>query len=723
MEKKNIFAVSDKSGLSLRIFCMIILPVLLFSCNPERTGGRNTGDKKDSVFIENVLFKAGNNYLKYWNGERYSELFINAMNIGVGVPGTFPGEVAPTEAQYKRWLHKISDLGMNSIRIYTLLKPDFYKAVSEYNNENKDKPLYIFHGIWLDYHEGEGLTDYTDEFKQEIREVTDAVYGNIEIPERTGKAYGKYEYDISDWVIGWILGREIEPEEIKMTNQKSSEREYTGEYFYIKDVNPSTVWVTEKLDYIVKYESEYYKKERPVSFSSWPTLDPVKHISEREDSTEDKEELELYKIKKSKSNAGYFASYHAYPYYPDFMNNNLKYHSYKDEYGKNPYIGYLKELKSFYKDIPLIIAEYGVPSSWGNAKQSVSGMSHGGHSEEMQGIYAVRMLKNMYDTNCGGGGYFALFDEWWKNCWINEPSTFPRESYHLWHDVTNPEQNYGLMTFKPQVLIKERADFLEGETSEYTESVYFTVDPQFFHIDINLKLFFNGKLYVLIDTYGDIKGENEGERNIKVSDETGIEVIRGGEFLLEIDIENRDAELYVAKNYDLFGIWFDLNTRGWNPGKSESGGWNPVMWKNNDRYLTGDGRIIEEQVQHIGRLKVRLNDQNESNLDAVVLDDWRRVNIRLPWNLLQFSNPSSREVFWGNKEMLETGSRESDGIGVSLVFYRKSDNEILDKVETEKVKWEKWDLVRLYSERDKKSYDIFRRKFKELEKIIHGSLN
>ena len=65
--------------------------------------------------------------------------------------------------------------------------------------------------------------------------------------------------------------------------------------------------------------------------------------------------------------AGWFASYHAYPYYPDFMLHDPGYNRARSSLGRSNYFGYLAELKRHHAGIPVLIAEYGVPSSRGDA--------------------------------------------------------------------------------------------------------------------------------------------------------------------------------------------------------------------------------------------------------------------------------------------------------------------------------------------------------------------
>jgi hypothetical protein len=76
---------------------------------------------------------------------------------------------------------------------------------------------------------------------------------------------------------------------------------------------------------------------------------------------------------------GYFANYHAYPYYPDFMNLDPGYQAYRDRHGACSYAAYLADLKAHTRGIPLLIGEYGVPTSRGVAHQQPQGIHHGGY--------------------------------------------------------------------------------------------------------------------------------------------------------------------------------------------------------------------------------------------------------------------------------------------------------------------------------------------------------
>ncbi|MFO7798529.1 MAG: hypothetical protein R6V22_02080, partial [Rhodohalobacter sp.] len=396
-------------------------------------------------------FSVDETHLTVWNGDYYSPLFIKGVNLGVAVPGTFPGQLAATSEDYARWFQMIRDAGFNTIRLYTLHYPRFYEELKRFNEDNPNSPLYILHGVWLEEEitgYDENLNTLTDLFEQEIEDNIRAVHGDINIPPRFGKAHGMYIDDVSQWVIAYIIGREIHPPEVIETNQSNpGTHTFDGNYLSISDVRASEIWVTERLDHLLTFEMDNYETQRPVSVSSWPSLDPIEHPYE-ENPYEESASLDLKHINLENAPAGFFASYHAYPYYPNYISRDPRYVVFQDHIGQNSYLGYLTYLKEYYDQFPLIIAEFGGSSSWGVAKYAHSGIHHGGYSELEQGKNNIRMLKNIQQANAGGGIQFSWIDEWFKQTWITNPFDFIPGRRILWHNVTAAEQNFGLLGFR-----------------------------------------------------------------------------------------------------------------------------------------------------------------------------------------------------------------------------------------------------------------------------------
>ncbi|MFC1513680.1 T9SS type A sorting domain-containing protein [candidate division KSB1 bacterium] len=648
----------------------------------------SSGESLDFIVEENVRvpFAVQGNYLGVYNGVGYDQLFVKGVNLGVAVPGTQPGELAASKDQYDRWLNKMGEMDLNTLRIYTLHYPRFYEAFYEYNSAHPENPLYLFQGIWLnEENPGHDLEQLSQEFNLDIEEVIDCVHGNRTIESRFGKAYGAFSTDISKWVIGYILGREIFPDEVLNTNLiHEDSTSFNGEILQLTSATPSEIWTVKKLDKTIRYERDTYDVERPVSLSSWPTLDPLTHPTE--DSTlsdEDKAFIDLNDVEIINAPAGIFASFHAYPYYPDFISEDPDYIQFSDQDGPNSYLGYLTDLKNHYNNMPLIIAEFGVPSSWGNAHFAHSGMHQGGFDEKQQGDYNVRIMQNIYDTDCGGGLLFSWIDEWFKQSWITNPIGPEVSRRPLWHNVTNPEQNYGLISFD-----QEQPDYSEFNTYEDAgkiSKIEADIDNEYFHVRITLDsaLTVNDSLIIGFDTYRNDLGESMLPG--------GAVVVNRAEFALIIT--NSDtSQLYVTEAYDLFGIYHNVAgpEQLFHSVPTDNAQWNLVRWKNN---------YYEDAIYNIGILRKREISETSTSLDAVIIDD-NVISVRIPWTLLQFTDPSLMEVMHDDRNTVERETTISDGLAISVSL----GGSIL---ETNRYYWNSWNVAPSTVERDKESMQIF----------------
>ena len=212
----------------------------------------------------------------------YKPFFINGMNMGIATPNTNPGNLAASKEEYWRWLEMIWEAGFNSIRTYTIHFPRFYEVLDEFNAKHVERPLWLCQGIWLDDEVViNNLYDKEEEYLGDIEEVIDAMHGNRTIPERAGRASGNYTLDISPWIMSWMLGREVYPDEVIGTDSLNQHiTEWNGEYVSIQGALPSEAWFAQMIDFTFKHEIENYGVERPVGNSSWPTLDPLFHPTE-----------------------------------------------------------------------------------------------------------------------------------------------------------------------------------------------------------------------------------------------------------------------------------------------------------------------------------------------------------------------------------------------------------------------------------------------------------
>ncbi len=661
---------------------------------------------------QELPFKTSGNHIAMHTGTGYRSLVLKGINLGSSLPGYFPGEIGYALAPevYENWISEMAEAGFNSLRVYTLHPPVFYEKLANYNQRHPDNPLLLFQGIWLDEVEDAhnpqayDLLRRVDVFTKDIKEVIDCINGNGDIGYRYGKSYGRYLSDVSRWTAGYILGREISPQEVDTTdNRNLSVTSFSGRYLSISGAKASEVFCTRMLEQTIQYESDNYTVRRPVSFSSWPTLDPLSHPTEIY-TDEDKAHYDMTKINLSDPEPGIFASYHAYPYYPNFISEQPSYLTYSDQYGPNSYLGYLNDLKEHYSGMPLVIAEFGVPSSWGSAHQSFSNMHHGGYSEKQQGEKNMRLMHNIINSGCAGGFMFAWMDEWFKPTWIvsyleaygmnSGGSTIPTRQ--LWHNLTSPEQNFGLISFD-QLTVEPLISYVTDNPSGPVSNIRATHDNSFFFLDIEAdrQLAAGDTVMVAFDTYLASLGES------MLPD--GRELDNRSEFLMTMVLSQDTALWHVTEAYNMDGLTprFDLSNHAVQRFRStitDGAPWMLMHWYNDGYKRTG---------QDIGRFPMENSSGFTFGEMTAVAWSGNKIRIRVPWTLLYFYDPTQMKVIdgavsydGGYNYVISTS--ESDGIAVSVYL----DRDVTSTVS--RYNWEKWLTVPSTVSREKKSLEIIR---------------
>jgi hypothetical protein len=676
------------------------------------TIGRDTIIDFELTLKQELPFKTSGSNIAMHTGSGYRSLVLKGINMGSSPPGYFPGEIAYaiSPAEYEKWIEKMADAGFNSIRTYTLHPPVFYEKLANYNQRHPDKPLLLFQGIWLDEiedrsnHDSYDLLNRTGAFTAGIKQVIDCINGNGDIAYRYGQSYGRYISDVSRWTAGYMLGREISPQEVDTTDHRHiSVSSYSGTYLSISDAKATEVFTAQMLDLTINYEELNYSVRRPVSFSSWPTLDPLTHPTEIY-TDEDVASFDLAKIIQKNPEPGIFASFHAYPYYPNFVSEEPSYLTYSDSFGPDSYLGYLNALKSHFASMPLVIAEFGVPSSWGSAHQSYSNMNHGGYSEQQQGEKNMRLMHNIIDAGCAGGFMFAWMDEWFKPTWIvsylesygmiTGGITIPTRQ--LWQNLASPEQNFGLISFDETGTLP----FIAYETDRPggpLEKISATNDNSCFLLEIEADrtLSESDTVMIAFDTYLSSFGESE------LPDGKNLE--NRSEFLLTLVLSDDTALYHVTQAYDMNGLTprFDLanhTVQKFYSTVSDGAPWKVMQWIND---------AFTMKKQDIGKLPVENAPAFSFGQRTALAWSGKKIKVRIPWTLLYFCDPTQMKVIDGavsydggyNYEILTS---KSDGIAVSVYF---------DGVVTSSLSrytWPLWLTVPPTIARDKKSLGVIK---------------
>src|SRR2546430_2559612 len=133
-----------------------------------------------------------------------------------GLPGHCPSDFPSDDSTSGRWLELMAGARANAVRVYTILPPAFYRSLKAWNDAHPDRALWLLHGVWTELPPGDDYdaASWKAAFRAEMRRVVDLVHGHGLIAARPGHAFGRYDSDVSDHVLGFIIGRAWEPSSI-----------------------------------------------------------------------------------------------------------------------------------------------------------------------------------------------------------------------------------------------------------------------------------------------------------------------------------------------------------------------------------------------------------------------------------------------------------------------------------------------------------------------------
>lgn len=640
----------------------------------------------------------------------WDDFFVKGVNIGATKPGFFPGEFGITKEDYLRWFEYIGQMNANTIRVYVAQMPCFYEALYEYN-KTAESPIYLFQGIYLNE---EIITQYNDAFCNEgellnsfisdIQNATDIIHGNADIEKVAGNAYGTYDADVSKYVIGWILGIEWSADFVIGTNESNPEIDgYSGTYVYTENASAFEAFLAQAADAAISYEFENYGDQRPVALSNWVTTDPLSHPGEPNPTVEDAVSVDAEHIR-ARSNffAGFFASYHVYPYYPEFFSFDEKYIS--GEY-PNTYLTYLNELNS-YHTMPVLVAEFGIPTSRGITHENeISGYNQGHIEESEQGEMLVSLLSDIHTTGMMGGLVFSWQDEWFKTTWNTKDLTVAGRRAN-WADAMTCEENFGLLAFEAGAT--DTAARVDGDVSEWNAdnvvatngllSLSVKSDEEYLYLmaDLGGQSFEDDTFYIPIDT---IAAQGNSSYH-------GVSFSQDSDFLLILDGE-KESKLLVDPYYDIFHFQYAFITSAVpkleNQGTANTKTFVPILQAlSRELVLPSTGETIPFRTFDSGVLAY--GNANPDSEDYCSLADFCQkdgyVEIRIPWLLLGVMDPSSKVQI---ADLYENEALVEQDIDTFRFGITVSDN--AKTVEMGHYSWEKWDTPS-YHERLKKAYYI-----------------
>ncbi len=647
--------------------------------------------------------RAAGNRFEVKTASDWAAFYVKGINLGAALPGKSPAEFPTDDSTYARWLALMAGAHANVVRLYTILPPAFYRALARWNGDHPGQALWLVQGVWTELppHNAYDATSFQAGFVAELRRAADVVHGRARLPAQRGHAWGRYTADVSARTLAWLVGREWEPQSLGAYDSRHQGRtRFAGRFLAVDSGSAADVWLAQQCDTLLAYEWDVYHAQRPIAYVTWPTLDPLTHVTEpgREEEqalrrrygfppnprlkeyANDGVTLDAMRVRTTAADAaGYFAAYHVYPYYPDFIGLD-------SAYGPSHYLGYLRALARHHAGRPLLVAEYGVPSSRGNAHLTPEGLSHGGHDERDMAVIDVRLTREIRDAGLAGGIVFAWLDEWFKHNWPVIDLEQPEDRTKLWHNVMDAEQHYGLLgeyagdsTATPEPGgDPARWRTLTTLARDSNVIVRTGADASYLYVAIEIPWSFDSVRYVL----GlDMVDSTQGEQRLP-----GLAVTSpdGFEFAAVLG-DSADADLRVVPWYDPYLIpragmgptaldlfyHFGATARG----TASLGAYDTLFLATNRWRIGRDGRTFPARGVNRGRLRY-------GRVAASTLADWYvdraagLVELRLAWGLLNVTDPSSRTVLARIAPPDRFAVTRSDGVRIGVAAVRRGDGSV-----------------------------------------------
>ncbi len=663
-------------------------------------------------------FRTRGNYFQIPVRGQWKNFYVVGVNIGPARPGEFPSTASREFDTYAKWFQQIGEMNSNAVRTYTILPPAFYQALLAYNR-TAARPLYLIQEVWI-ADDAQDLYDpaVEKEFEQEVHFTVDLLHGQADVPFRRGHNFGIYTADVSHLVLGLAVGREIDPKVVQITNANNPARSsYSGTYLSLPKGNPTEAWLARMCDLAVRYEVEKYNAQRPITIVNWPPLDPLRHPTE----STYREELEIRKklgehitevvprfmndadvvsvdirnfATSAKFDAGLFALFHIYQHWPDFLFTEPSYAEARDALGPNRYLGYLQALKKVYPNFPLFVGEYGLATSLDPAHLHPEGWNNGGLSERQQAELLVRFTQNIHDTGYAGGIVFEWQDEWFKHVADNftAPLEKPWDRNPLWMNALDPEKNFGLVGYEPvfpvPLLRGQLSDWQDarpvyppgagrggpGGTASALRAMYATSDFEFLYLRLDVPPgpidWSRQNFWIALNT---LPGE-AGSQDIAG---LGVSLKSGANFLIQLSGPD-SSRILIAENYNPNGR-FPLpgrpdQARIWRKqslqiGLAMTSSFEDIMTEANSPRYTLDGRVFPARNYDRSPLPYGTADRSSPKFSSRAL--WHAdpqngmIELRVPWGLLYFTDPSALQVFGGTDAKWDPLARATQGVSIA----------------------------------------------------------
>ena len=174
-------------------------------------------------------------------------------------------------------------MNANTLRVYTILPPPFYRALRAWNLGHPDRTLWLVHGVWTELPPDHDFDDAAGSggFRSEMRDVVDVVHGSVgtsTAPRPRVRALRRRRITMDPGVyhragVGAVCSH-------RLRLGTPGDEGIRGRYLEVERAPAMDVWMAEQCDFLLSYEADEWNALRPIAYTNWPTLDPLAHPTE-----------------------------------------------------------------------------------------------------------------------------------------------------------------------------------------------------------------------------------------------------------------------------------------------------------------------------------------------------------------------------------------------------------------------------------------------------------
>ena len=612
----------------------------------EKENGSRHNDNEKTTENKESVSKINNDKLEVKIDGKWQQVYLKALSLNANKPGE--KKYTRDYSYYQSLMEELVNLGANCVRAKDLMPAEFYRALYQSNQDNKNNTIYLVQcitkpdGLQADnYLSNEGLAKW----QEKIETVIKAVHGDGSVKATNMLSQTAYFNDVSSYLAGVIIDPDLNENNQKAIQKSNAAFNFSGKYF---TADGAVEGLAAKLCDIAQSKNvDAYGYKIPVGIKiNTNSIEGFKYA---------KSEIK-YNLSSICANDGvkeyFFICIDGSLTQSTFASNEKHFgeKTYGDAYAK--YLGEVKKAVS----LPLLVS--GISAS----------TNVGGATESEQANSIIAGLNACDSANCIGGVIDDLNDNWSSVSGKMKPFTVPLSNNYLWHDVADSSQTTGLVAVEsptPQTSDLEYFDDdrMQGMSVSANESYLYINLRLLEEIDYSKEEFFIG-----IDTYQRNDGDYYYSKDYTPTSLSGMEFV--------IRFKNKqDAGLYVIDSYD-------KNKGNYASKESYTGNYNLVTKLNYGGFRSGDNQFYTTGTT---------------------------TYIRIAWSLLNVTDPSQKLVINNDGKLSnQVKTTQTNGFLLSLMIADKSTKDLLYMFPEAKkdpgyktFKWSTWEEVTFeYREKD-----------------------